>query len=293
MKDINNKIALGTVQFGLDYGIANKQGATSVTEVKEIIRLASLNGIHVLDTAIGYGDSEKKLGEVGVDNFDIITKLPAIPDDYIDVEEWVETQIKGSLERLKVEHLYGVLFHAPSQLDSPKGKQLFRALENIKHKGVIGKIGISIYSPEELDTLVSAYNVDIVQAPFNIIDRRFYESGWLSRLSSTGIEVHVRSVFLQGLLLMKSSDRLPYFEKWKNLLGSFSDWLTDQKLTPLQACLNYVLSFSEIDKVLIGVDNSTNLLEILNATMDSSFPVPEHFSSKDVDLIIPSNWNKH
>ena len=293
MKDISNKIALGTVQFGLNYGIANKQGVTSSTEVKEIIRLASLHGIHILDTAIGYGDSEKKLGEVGVKDFDIITKLPAIPDDYTDIEKWVEMQINGSLERLNVEQLYGVLFHTPSQLNSLKGKQLFRALENMKEKKVIGKIGISVYSPEELDILIEDYDVDIVQAPFNIIDRRFHESGWFSKLSSLGIEVHVRSVFLQGLLLMKISDRSAYFDKWKSLFGSFSDWLMNQKLTPLQACLNYVLGFSEIDKVLIGVDNSANLLEILNAKMDGSLHVPNDFGSRDVDLIIPTNWKKN
>lgn len=293
MKHSGNKLALGTVQFGMNYGIANANGQVTAAEIKKVIGLAMTNGINLLDTAIGYGDSEKRLGEADVSGFEIVTKLPAIAADCTDIHEWVDQQIEGALQRLKVKQLYGVLFHVPSQLLSPGGNELYKALDTFRKNGVVGKIGVSVYSPDELSVLMGEFDFDIVQAPFNIIDRRLAESGWLGKLAASGKEVHIRSVFLQGLLLMNVADRAPYFAKWKSLFEKYEHWLQSSQLSAIQACLNYVSGFEGISKVLVGVDSSNNLQEIIDAILpDPISRVPDELASNDPNLIIPSNWKK-
>jgi len=291
LSNMKNRIAVGTVQFGLDYGIANKYGQVSVDEIEDIFECAKKNSIDTLDTAIGYGDSESRLGAVGVTQWNVITKLPALPDSIIDVKSWVRDAIKKSMLRLQVDQLSGVLLHRPSDLLDKHGDRLYSALEELKCDGLIEKIGASVYAPEELGPLYSRYNLDIIQAPFNILDRRLKESGWLDRLSNQGTEIHVRSVFLQGLLLMSSQDRAGQFRRWEQLWARWDDWLNEVELTPLQVCLGYVLSELQINKVIVGVDNVEHFREILNATKDIIVKIPDNLSCNDLDLINPARWN--
>jgi aryl-alcohol dehydrogenase-like predicted oxidoreductase len=289
------KLALGTVQFGLNYGIANSGGQVSKTEIKKILTLAKEQNIGVIDTAIGYGNSESQLGDADVSEFKIITKLPAIPSPNIDINQWVDYQIKDSLQRLRVKKLYGVLFHVPSQLLLENGLKLYKALDNLREEGVIGKIGVSVYSPDELSSLFNEFDFDIVQAPFNILDRRLLQSGWLDKLASLGKEIHTRSVFLQGLLLMNPLNRDPYFTRWKDLFAEFDLWVNENSQSPIQACLDYVNGFEQISQMIIGVDSCSNLKEILGSLSNSSkVNAPDTLICTDLDLINPSNWvRKH
>ena len=284
------KIALGTVQFGLDYGIANKSGQVSINEIQNIFQCAKENALDTLDTAIGYGESELRLGQVGVSQWEVITKLPALPESIKDVKKWVRKTVNQSLVRLQVPRLKGLLLHKPDDLLHKQGDVLYRALEELKKDGFVQKIGVSIYDPEELNALCSSYNLDIIQAPFNIFDRRLKESGWMSRLSDQGIEVHVRSVFLQGLLLMSSKSRPSQFKRWDPLLSKWDAWLLDLSISPLQACLGYVLPELKIDKVIVGVDSLEQLKDILNTIKKTTPEIPEYFQCDDIDLIKPSRW---
>ena len=143
------KLAIGTAQFGLNYGIANTDGKICFAEAKEILNEAKINGINTIDTAISYGDSEKNIGNIGVINCDIITKIPEVPCDISNLEIWIDNQIKNSLKNLKIKKLYGVLLHRPSQLFDKDKKDLWNILLKLKDKNLVKKIGYSIYSPTD------------------------------------------------------------------------------------------------------------------------------------------------
>lgn len=284
------KLALGTAQFGMPYGVSNQIGQISSQEGKAILQLASDNEINTLDTAIAYGNSEQCLGEIGVQGWEIISKLSAVPSDCVDILRWISTEVEGSLKRLNVNSLHGLLLHRPQQLLDKNGEQIYQVLQQLKLKGLIQKIGISIYDPSELDALCSRFQFDIIQAPFNLIDQRLIETGLLYRLAEQGIELHVRSVFLQGLLLMSNIDRPKKFARWEKLWTDLDDWLSINKLTPVQGCLNYVMSFPQVSKVIVGVDSLKQLKEILGALSSTQPKRPDKLMCNDLDLINPANW---
>lgn len=286
------KIAIGTVQFGLDYGIANQTGRVKFEEVRSILQLAAVHSIDTLDTAIAYGDSENTLGQTGVSNWKVVTKLSALPIGCVDVEGWVESQIKGALGRLGIHQLHGVLLHRPEQLLGETGVQLSNALQNIKTQGLTKKIGVSIYAPDELDRLTQAMDFDLVQAPLNILDRRLVDTGWASRLKARGIELHTRSTFLQGLLLMPPDQRPAKFARWQQVWIEWGRWLGETGLTPLQACLAYVLGVEDVDKAVVGVDSVKHLSEILNASQSVLPNLPNFPQPLESALINPNQWSQ-
>ena len=286
------KLALGTVQFGLDYGVANKTGQVSASEITAILDECRSCGLDILDTAIGYGDSETRLGQAGVSDMRIVTKLPPLPELCADVEDFVVASVHGALTRLGTPQVYGLLLHHAADLVGPNGLALFSALEKIKAQGQTQKIGVSIYSPEILAPITHSFSIDLVQAPFNVIDQRLLASGWLSKLADMEIEVHTRSAFLQGLLLIPAASRPDYFKPWAGLLGHWEAFLTTHSLTPLEGTLGFLHRRAEIAHILVGVDNVTQLRAILASVKTQTVPVPAHIASDDLALIDPSIWSK-
>lgn len=285
------RLALGTVQFGLPYGVANRSGQVSRPEAKEMLQLAAANGIDTLDTAIGYGESEICLGEVGTHGFKIITKLPAVPDGCSDVNGWVQQQFAASLVRLGLKEVYGLLLHRPEQLLGAEGKALYQELQGLKESGLVQKVGASIYAPNELAVLTTQYRLDLVQAPFNIVDCRLHTSGWLQRLKDQGVEIHTRSAFLQGLLLMAHAAIPPKFAPWADLWHKWHEWLSCQKISAVQASLAFPLFFPEIDRVVVGADSVSQLEQIIK---DAGSCLPRNLPDLHCDdehLINPSLWN--
>lgn len=286
------KLALGTVQFGLDYGVANVSGRVTAQEANAILQRAQVCGMDTLDTAIAYGDSEAVLGQLGIGQWKTITKLPEVPDDCHDVVQWVHDQIQQSMTRLRVTQLHGVLLHRPAQLLERMGPAVYAALRSIKSQGMSRKIGVSVYGPTELDALFDAYPLDIVQAPLNILDRGLAESGWASRLHDAGIEVHTRSAFLQGLLLMPPSQRTAKFNRWADVWNVWDDWLVREGLTPVEACVRYVANLSAIDRVVVGVDTVGQLNQIIEAAEGKFASLPEFNTLQDARLINPATWDQ-
>ena len=289
---MNSKLALGTAQFGLDYGVANQLGQVCEIDVKNILATAGYTSILTLDTAIAYGESESVLGRVGVDNFDVVTKLSTCEGvDHSMIKDWVFESIQGSLRRLNLRNLYGVLLHRPLELLSDKGNSLYDGLVSLKERNITGKIGISVYEPSDLDKIIPNFDVDLVQLPLNVIDGRWDE--WLTKLHQDGVEVHVRSVFLQGVLLM-SKDKLPVkFARWRGLWERWDAWILENNVSSLTACLHGLINKPEISKVIVGVDSTRQLKEIvqvLNSTSD--IEIPERLKVKDPILLNPSNWNQ-
>lgn len=286
-------LALGTVQFGLPYGIANRHGQVGADEAAAILGDARRLGVATLDTAIDYGESESRLGAIGVRDWAVNSKLPAVPEGCADIDAWVVGQVSASLARLRVERLHALLLHRPQQLLGPQGAALYRALDALKARGWVARIGVSVYAPAELEALCDRYGpdcdgFDVVQAPLNIVDRSFVGSGWTERLHAAGIEVQVRSIFLQGLLLMPQ--RPAYFDRWEPLWRRWSAWLERSALTPLEACLGYVASVRGVDRIVVGVDSRTQLAQIAAALRTPVADVPPELGSDDPALIHPSQW---
>jgi len=284
------KFALGTVQFGLPYGIANNAGQVSREEAVRILAFARDRGIDTIDTAIAYGDSELRLGMAGMEGFKVVTKLPAVPESDDNIESWVHQQVQASLHRLRVDSVYGLLLHRSQNLLGASGPSLVRALERLKTGGTVRKIGVSIYDPNELGAVTQVCAIDLVQAPLNLIDRRMITSGWLRRLHDDGIEVHTRSVFLQGLLLIPRQ-RIPQkFSQWSALFDLWDAWLIDNRVAAIEACLAFV-KHPLIDRVVVGVDSLSQLSEILRAADRPLLEQLPEICCGNENLINPSNWN--
>lgn len=284
------KIALGTAQFGSAYGVANTNGQVSLESVRHILRTSRSFGVDTIDTAIAYGDSENRLGAVGVNGLNVITKLGEVPDYISDIDKWIVEQVNSSASRLNIKRFYGLLLHRPTQLLGSRGTEIVEALNRLKDMGLIEKAGISIYDPHELHVISSLYDFDLVQCPYNAIDRRLVDTGWLKKLKDSGVEVHVRSCFMQGLLLLPRAKLPKYFTRWSDLFDAWKGWLEESGVSPVVGCIAFALAQSEIDKVIVGVESSEQLKQIFSAAQNLSINQFPSISSTDSCLVNPSNW---
>lgn len=285
------KLALGTAQFGLAYGIANPQPQVDYAESKAIVDYASSHGITVLDTAMGYGESEERLGMIGVPNWKVISKLPEVPAGE-NTSTWINSAVRSSLKKLKIDSLYGLLLHRPTQLFGEQGAEIHAALQRLKADGLVLKTGVSIYKPSELDDIFSVGQFDLVQSPLSVFDQRLITSGWLNRLADQGVEVHARSVFLQGLLLMAADQRPKKFDRWCSLWQRYHDWISATGLSPLQACLAFVSAIPQVQQVVVGVNGLNHIKEIVQGRTSLSYFFPPDLATDDEALLNPLAWLK-
>lgn len=303
-KMLLSKLALGTVQFGMDYGISNQRGKIPKEEVFRILDLAAEKGINLLDSAYAYGESEQVIGEYSAicgKKFKIVSKLPGTntlgltekssPGENL---EKIKEDLDHSLKRLNHPKLYAYLIYDfKAFLARP---EVLEDLKKIKKMGLTEKIGFSLYHPRELEYLLdNNFEFDLVQIPYNIFDQRF--ACLFPRLKEKGIEIHVRSVFLQGLIF-KNPDKLEeYFLPLKEKLKSLNS--ISQRLNTLISalCLNFALLNEDFDKVIIGVESYQNFQENILAAK-SNFKVRSVYSQlltmreDDEKIILPTNWPK-
>jgi len=280
------KLALGTVQFGLDYGVANQGGKVTIEEVKNILDFSRDKGIDTLDTASRYGNSEQVLGEVGIDGCKIITKTTSLKNG---VNEVIR-DFYQSLEDLNQDSVDGLLIHDVSEVNDKEFYNLFERLHVLKRQGVVNKIGFSVYMPEQVDFLLGNFDFDLIQVPFNVFDTRLISGGQLQELKKRGVEVHARSVFLQGLLL-NFNDLPDYFLAWQGRFREYQIMVKNNGLSLLEYALNFALNTPELDKVLVGVNSVNQLSSIVSsAGLNDSLPA---FNINDVNLLNPSLWRKN
>ena len=289
------KIALGTVQFGMSYGVSNTQGQVSKSQVKSILDFAYKKGITCLDTAYSYGESEKSLGfSLGNNKWDIITKTPHFKSQNIDSssEIFLEQAFNQSLKNLGLKKIRGLLIHNCDDLFKPGGEKIYQKMQILKATGAVEKIGVSIYSGFQIDQLLNEYDIDIVQLPINILDQRLINSGHLTKLSQNNIEIHARSIFLQGLLLMLQDDIPQYFNPIISHLKKFKKIAEDLNMNSLELALSFVMGIKEVNSVVVGVNSIDQLKQIVSAS--SIHVKPEDFidlSISDSSFIDPSNWS--
>jgi aryl-alcohol dehydrogenase-like predicted oxidoreductase len=289
---IPSRLVLGTVQFGSNYGIANRSGQVATEEARRVLQLARANGVDTLDTAIEYGNAEARLGELGVADFKIVTKMPALSSAEDDVYSWLRTRVEESMQRLRAKRLYGLLLHHAPDLFSTAADRLVKALGRVRDAGLVEHIGVSIYAPSDLELVDATGSFGLVQAPMNVFDRRIVSSGLLARLQGAGVEVHLRSAFLQGLLLMPATAVPTIFAPWEPRFERWHAWCRENALTPLQACLAHVQSAAPRAKIVVGCDNAEQFAEILDAVRQPPLEAPDEFRSGDVRLINPALWGR-
>ena len=259
-----SKIALGTVQFGLNYGISNTSGQVPAEEIQKILEFCKKNEIDTLDTAQGYGNSEKVLSQFDLSSFKVITKLIG------------DARLETSLDNLKLSSVYGLMFHRENECND----ETWKLFESYKSQRMVKKIGVSVYTPVILEDLIERYPIEIVQFPMNIVDQSFIPL--LPKLKEKNIEVHTRSTFLQGLLLMEEIPE--YFNPVKDVISSIPK-------PRLEYTLNYGKQQINVDKMVLGVTKLQDLEEIFEAY---SKKTPEidytKFKITDEKYINPALW---
>jgi len=290
------KLGLGTVQFGMNYGISNREGQTSLEEAKRILLLAARNGICVLDTAALYGTSEEVLGKTLPRNysFAIVTKTPKFASGYITNSDarLLEDTFYQSLAKVGRSSFYGLLLHHADDLLAKNGHLLMERMLDFKQRGLVEKIGISVYTSKQLDEILDRYSIDLIQLPINVLDQRLLSSGHLSKIKKAGIEIHARSVFLQGLLLM-SPDLLPsHLDSVREHLKNYHETIRQWRISPVQAALGFVAGLDEIDVVLCGMNNHRQLQELISQMQRPPVACEDfvQFGLTDEAILNPSMW---
>jgi aryl-alcohol dehydrogenase-like predicted oxidoreductase len=291
-----NRLGIGTVQFGAEYGISNTIGRPSLGEVSRILQSAAENGIDLLDTAALYGDAEQVLGSALPlrHTFRIVTKTAQFRKERITSEDvhTLEQTFHISLLKLRQTSVYGLLAHHAEDLLAPGGELLYERMVEFKKSRMVRKIGASVYQAGQIDALLGKYSLDIVQLPVNLLDQRLVTGGHLERLKSMNVEIHSRSAFLQGLLLIPP-DRLPdYFHPVQGLLSAYNAWLYHRGLTPLEGALAFVASQPDIDNVIVGVCSKGELMEIAEIWKGLSRQAVDlaAFQCDDERIVNPSMW---
>ncbi|PJZ79424.1 aldo/keto reductase [Leptospira meyeri] len=291
------KIGLGTVQFGMDYGVSNQTGKTNQAEVNLILNKALELGIRKLDTAYLYGDSESVLGQnqKELNGFEVITKTRKFGYTAFtkDDAKLIRESFLESLSRLKLKKVYGLMFHDSSDLLKENSGYLWDELVSLKAEGKVTKIGVSVYSPNQTAEILKKYPIEIIQFPLNIYDHSFLQNGFLSKLKKLDIEIHVRSVFLQGLALMPSNELPAYFKSVKNHIHECQEMLRSRGITLLEVALDFIKSVQEVDFAILGINNTSQLLEIFDSYYsEKNFGGIDYskFAIFDENITNPSKW---
>jgi aryl-alcohol dehydrogenase-like predicted oxidoreductase len=284
------KIAIGTANFGMQYGIANSQGKLSKNSVAEILGLAKSLGVTCLDTANAYGESQKVLGEFGVRDWKVVSKISSVPQNCLDINSFVCAQIDLILSSLNLSEFDTVLVHNAKDLIGEIGYEVYKALDDAKSRGQVEKIGVSIYDPNDLESITSRFRLDVVQAPINVFDNRLQDSGWLDRLVSMGVEVHARSVFLQGVLLSANAQNNDFFKPWKETFEKWNRFAESSGTSALMNCIKHVNSFDKVTFAVVGIDSAQNLSEVFDAFSEQPQRIDEDDFGVDSQLINPASW---
>lgn len=280
------------MQWGLPYGVSNTSGQTLDAEISSILNSAHAHGVRTIDTACLYGDSETKLGNQKLGAFQIVSKTPrcaAIADGET-ASSFLSSSIHQSLNKLQVSKLYGYMVHHANDLLGPQGPEIAMALRQLKEQGLVDKVGVSVYEKEQLDAITAFFIPDLIQVPINVMDQRLIKNGTLRKMKDIGVEIHARSAYLQGLLLMPLSQVPAYFEPVLPLLSLWHDRCQAQHLSPAHAAIAFVSGIAEIDQIIIGVENTQQFEEAIRFGKDiPSFDATD-LNCNDTSMIDPRFW---
>ena len=287
-------LILGTAQFGQLYGITNVQGPPAEAEIKEILALAWENGVNAIDTAAAYGNSEAILGRlIPAASWRVISKIPR-NKKFLTGERYgrfLRDSIYRSLSKLDQQVIDTLLVHSATDLLSADGRYLYDKLRQFQSEGLVKKVGVSIYTGREIEEICQEFRLDVVQLPISILDQRLIRSSHLQLLQSRGIEVHARSIFLQGLLLTAPKNLPEIFDPIKPHISRLNSVAASLDMSMLDLCIGFVSSLAELDGLVIGVESTAHLKQILRSV--SSRPNVgdmSHLALEDSRYLHPGAW---
>lgn len=283
------RLGIGTVQFGIAYGISNTAGQIDRATVVEILKVARQAGVDLLDTAAAYGEAETVLAHVlpEVPGYSVVTKTMPIGTGLAGVVGRVR-----DFHRVLRQPLYGLLVHAVGDLTGPQGTELWSALLQLREEGLVAKVGISAYASDDPLGLARRFKPDLMQLPVSVIDQQLVRTGVLRALKDLGVEIHTRSAFLQGAVFLDPAKLPTALRHASNDLSTFHARLRDLHLSPLEAGISYPLSIAEVDRVIVGVTSVPEIRQILEASAKASTEVPWQTLAIDDDVLIdPRRWS--
>lgn len=298
---ILTNLCLGTVQFGMNYGINNQEGQPTEEACFEMLDIAIENGINIIDTARAYGTAEVVVGDYleyrkCCQDVKIISKLRPniIEPDKKDVYSVIRRELEGSLERLQVRHLEGYLLHTPEYIYD---ERIVEALFRLKDENIVRNIGVSIYNMEEGYEAIRK-GMNYIQLPYSVFDQRGVQSGLIREAKKAGLTIFARSAFLQGLFMM-DMDKIPnYLEHAKPYLKYFERLTEDYKIGKIELLLQFVKETTAADYLVFGVDSKCQLLENIkefqiDKTIDQNLidKIKEFFIQVEDSIILPSLWS--
>ena len=290
---MNNKLILGTVQFGLKYGINNTIGKLKKDEVLSLMKVAYNSGIRILDTAEAYGNAHQLIGDFHNKNdnlkFKIITKFP-----HKIKLSLIGTKIIEYLDLLHVKTLEVIMFHSFESFQS--NYKALNSLNELKSNGLINNVGVSVYTNAQLESLLNEDLITVVQLPFNLLDNSNVRGDLINRLKEKGKIIHTRSAFLQGLFFKSTNDKNPIVQELKTELELLNQISIGSNCSIEELALSYCINQKNIDNVIIGVDSISQLNANIKA---SGFQIKENALKtingivvKDLELLNPSLWNR-
>lgn len=286
------KIGLGTVQFGMEYGLGASRGQVRSEEVRSLLDVARRFEIGLLDTARAYGSAEEVLGENlhGPEDFQIVTKIA--PQRGKPSYETARSSFSASLSALGVNRVYGVLAHHAKDLLAPGGHELWRSLRDQRESGRVQRVGASVYTSEEIDLLLERFDIEIIQVPLSVFDQRLIKSGHLARLKDRGVEIHARSLFLQGLVLKDVADVPSYFGAAKGVLKAWEKDIHAAGASKVSGALAFAESLGLIDYAILGVTSTAELVANVEALAETD-KISMRFGQYSIDdeaILMPGNW---
>lgn len=285
------RLGLGTAQFGLDYGVSNPRGRVGESEVRAILDTAAAARLDLVDTAAAYGDAERVLGRSWPfpSPFQVVTKTLRLAEGL----DRLEARARRSLERLGLARGHALLVHSAEDLLGPDGRALWARLERLKDQGLFQKIGFSAYASDEPALLARRFKPDLVQVPCSLLDQTLVRDGTLERLAEQGVEVHLRSVFLQGLLFLPREALPPGLAHAGPRLSRIRRMLAEAGADPLQAALAFALDRPEASAAIVGVTSAAELRAIIAA---AHAPAPrldwDQLALDDAIAVDPRRWGE-
>jgi aryl-alcohol dehydrogenase-like predicted oxidoreductase len=291
----NTKIIIGTAQFGLNYGINNKIGKPNSETVKEILDYAINNGINYIDTAEAYGDSHEVIGgyhKLSSPKFNVITKFSS---KRIDLPFKLTDRVYKDLHIMNINSLYAYMFHSFNDYKLYIESYKYELIK-LKNDGYIKKIGVSLYTNEEVEEILKSDLIDLIQIPFNLLDNNNQRFECLKKMKNKNIEVHCRSVFLQGLFFKNTNELPSFLHKLAPYIDTIHKISKSINTDIYNLSLAYAFHQPYIDKILIGVDSvdqlKQNVLSLSNPISKQVLDQVDEIVVNEIDLLNPSNWNK-
>ena len=281
-----SKIVLGTAQFGMPYGINKKE--VNLDDIGQILNYAKKNKINYLDTAPTYKNALKKLSTFSLKEWNIISKISSKPKNVKDIKSWINKIFFHTLNTLKIDKIDTILIHDENNVCHKKtGDEFYKSLNDLKNQGLIRNIGCSIYTPKKLIKILGRYEFDIIQSTYNIFDKRILLPEVTKILHKKKIKLHLRSIFLQGLLLEKQN--IPKKFVKNKILKKFNTWLKETKSENISTCLGCI-SQIKFDKLIVGIDNISQLKGIIKNVRNPSKIIPSFNVNENNIIIDPRKW---